>query len=432
MTIRAHDGVERGVLRAPIVSIVLTLASSAIAQPAIPPAAQRAAQRATQPATDALPTFAESDLRLLDTMLEQGAVALVELEEGERLPAIVLATRVEADAAEVAAIVANPEGYPSFMPAVSEVAITERNGASLGFHWTWRTAVFQLRGDAALTHLAPTEAQRARGHRIVLTRIGGDLGRGREVWRIVPIGERRSLIVLSTRMDLRDANYLARTVSQASRSINRSVNLAMGFAAMLRAKHEAERRAGVQPVQAAEQELRPPRFRVRELEPLLHRGDLLLIESDGAVMRRGAVLSRLPHGEREVRQIMLDPVAFCQALIQGSHAEVREVRPDGRHFDWRVDIPIVGSGGAMRLHERTDRVIELEATSGALAGGQWRFNTYAMGPSATVVYGWARFDVAGANFLLRAICDADAAFRPGLSAATEIMMARALRIRLRF
>ena len=39
--------------------------------------------------------------------------------------------------------------------------------------------------------------------------------------------------------------------------------------------------------------------------------------------------------------------------------------------------------------------------------------------------------VGTASFLLRAIVDADESFRTGLSAATQIMFARALRIRLR-
>ena len=53
-----------------------------------------------------------------------------------------------------------------------------------------------------------------------------------------------------------------------------------------------------------------------------------------------------------------------------------------------------------------------------------------MPANATGVVGWATFDVGDTNFLLRAIVDADSALRPGLNAAAEVMMARALRIRV--
>ncbi len=127
---------------------------------------------------------------------------------------------------------------------------------------------------------------------------------------------------------------------------------------------------------------------------------------------------------------MLDPVAFTQALIAGSRATIRERTDNLVRFDWGVDLPIIGTSGAMTLREQQDRVIDLDAVSGAMAGGHWRFVTQPLSGNATGVLGWASFDVGTANFLLRAIVEADAGFRPGLSAATEIMMARALRIRL--
>jgi hypothetical protein len=169
---------------------------------------------------------------------------------------------------------------------------------------------------------------------------------------------------------------------------------------------------------------------LRALEPLLRRGDLLFIESDGTELRQTSVATRLPHAEARVREIMLDPVAFTQALIAGSSAEVRERNDEGVRFDWAVDLPFVGTRGAMTLREHEDGVVALEAVSGAMEGGRWRFVTQPLSAGATGVLGWAHFDVGTANFLLRAVIEADGSFRPGLSAATEIMMARALRIRL--
>lgn len=386
-----------------------------------------------QPRTDALSAplrgFTTAELARIAPLVGRGVVGLVELPQGDLLPGIHLVAEIEAPAETVRDVIARPAEYPSFMPAVSEVALQDRHEHMVGFTWRWRTSVFVLGGRAVLALYEPPPAQRARGYRVVVERTDGDLGQGREVWRILPRGPRRSLLLLSTRMDLTDANELTRQLSSASRSISRSINLAMGFAMLARVRMESERRAGFARPEV-EAELARPQVDLAALDSILRRGDLLLIEVNGVALRQVTVATRLPHREERVREIMLDPVAFTQALIAGSSATVRERTDEGVRFDWAVDIPIVGSGGGMTLRESADRSIELDAISGAMDGGRWRFVTQPLAGSATGVLGWAAFDVRSANFLLRALCEADASLGPGLSAATELMMARALRLRL--
>lgn len=407
-------------LVAPIAALVL----------AAGPTLALAQERPGQDAVEApLRGFTTAELARIEPLLAQGTVGLVELPQGGRLPAVHLAAIVRTSPSTLAAVISHPEHYPRFMPAVSEVVVTARRGPVTGFSWRWQTAIFSLHGEAMLTVYSPPPGHPERGYRITVERTGGDLGRGREVWRIVPHAQGESLLTLSARIDLRDANYLARRVAAAARSLNRSVNLAMAFAMLLRAQNEAEHRAGRTRTSIAAGPRRPD-VELARFEPLLRRGDLLLIESNGAELRQCSVMTRLERPESRVRSIMLDPVAFTEALIAGSRAQVREPTERGLAFDWQVDLPLIGTGGSMTLGEREDRVIELDATGGAMEGGRWRFVTERLRSGATAVLGWAHFDVGSANFLLRAIVDADPAFQPGLSAATEIMMARALRIRL--
>src|SRR5690606_3037539 len=173
-----------------------------------------------------------------------------------------------------------------------------------------------------------------------------------------------------------------------------------------------------------------PPIDLARMDPLLRRGDLLFVEVAGIALRQTSVATRLSHPEARVRETLLDPVPFTQAPIAGRRATVRERDEDGTLFDWSVDLPLIGTGGSMQLAEAGDRTIHLDATGGALNDGRWRFVTQRLPGGATGVLGWAAFDVGSANFLLRAIVEADASLRPGLSAATELMMARALRIRL--
>ena len=178
-------------------------------------------------------------------------------------------------------------------------------------------------------------------------------------------------------------------------------------------------------------ELRRPAIDVRPLEPMLLHADIVLIEAAGEQFRQSAVITRYPRREAQVRSVMGDPVAFSEALIQGSTATVTgQPAPRTVAFDWRYDMPLVGASGSMVMREREDRVLELDATEGSMRGGRWRFETSRLPSGATAVLGWAHFDVAEGNFVLRAICDADPTFHVGLGASTEIMMARAVRIRI--
>jgi hypothetical protein len=373
--------------------------------------------------------FTTAELNRITPLLDHGIVGLVELAQGDVVPAIHLAAHVEAPAEVVRDVLANPSAYPSFMPAVSEVVEHEAHESSVAFTWRWRTSIFTLGGDATLTRLDPSASERERGYRVMVERTRGDLGQGREVWRVLPQGPRRSLVLMSTRMDLRDANYLTRQMAHASLSMSRSINLSMGLGMLTRVRMEAERRAGYERPSVDAALARPPLDAV-SLDPLLRRGDVVLVEVNGAELRQSSVVTRLPHPEQTVRDMMLDPVSFTQALINGSSAVVRERTDDGVRFDWAIDLPLIGTGGTMTLREAEDRVIHLDAIGGAMNGGAWRFATRPLPGGATAVTGWASFDVGSANFLLRAIVDADASLRPGLSAATEVMMARALRIRL--
>src|SRR5690606_28300447 len=123
------------------------------------------------------------------------------------------------------------------------------------------------------------------------------------------------------------------------------------------------------------------------MDPLLRRGDLLFIEVDGIALCQTSVATRLSHPEARVREIMLDPVAFPQALIAGSRATVRVRDEDGTLFDWSVDLPLIGTGGSMQLAEAGDRTIHLGATGGALNDGRWRFVTQRLPGGATGVLG---------------------------------------------
>jgi hypothetical protein len=378
-----------------------------------------------------LATFTPAELAVLEPLLASGVVSLVEFAYGEELPAVVIACIVEASADEVARVIGDPAAYPTFMPALDSVAVTTTEGDAQSYDWTWQTSIFTLRGQNTMQRYAPPPDHPERGYRFVMRQVAGDLGTGRTVWRVVPRGEGRSLIMSSSRMDLRDSNYIARQLAAASSTVNRAINVALAFSMVLRTRGEAERRVSFTRARVldAGDDPEEPAIATEPMEAMLLRGDLMWVEtSDGTDQGRVVAIGRMHTDEARTRTAILDPAGFTQGFLQGAHATSLEAET-GSRFEWGIDLPLVGTRGVMHMTERPDTVIALDGESGALEGARWRFRTTPR-DYGTLVTAWGRFDLAEGLWLVRVVQDADAAFRPGLSASAELMMLRGLRARV--
>jgi len=403
------------------------------------PAASEAAETAR------LSALSSADRTALAPLLARGPVALVEFTEGDALPALLLAAEIAAPAATVAAVVGDPAAYPRFMGVLDTVAITGRHTGSLSYDWTWRTAIFELRGSNVMTRTDPPAGHPERGWRFGVRATGGDLGTGRFLWSVLPVDATHSLVTLATRLDLRDANYLARQMSQASKSVNRSINLSLGFVMLLGVRQEAQRQAGHTPARLAQPgaPLAPSGVDLARLAPLLTRGDLVALTLDGDALDHVTALARTGTGREFVTPIVTDPRAFGSALMPGSHATVVSVDEPGACapgalctgratvFDWAIDIPLIGTSGRMRLTpaDTTGDVVEVAGVRGAMHAGHWRVETHVQPWGEAVVVAVGRFDPGDTTWLLRGVVRSSADFGAGLAASAELMLARAIRAR---
>lgn len=383
----------------------------------------------------ALATFSAAELRQISPLLDGGVVSLVEWAYGTELPAVVLACRVHASPDVVAAVIGDPAHYPAFMPALDSVTVTSdamnEGVRSVSYGWTWEASIFTLHGDNTMEHYAPPEGEAARGHRFVVRSTGGDLGVGRTVWRILPDGD-GSIVMSSSRMDLRDANYIARSLAAASSTMNRSINVALAFSMMARTRAEAERRSGTSrahlPAPSGEPER--PSFDATRIEALLMRGDLMWVETtDGTDQGRVVAFTRLSQDPARVSAAILDPGGFANGMLSGAHANVLETTATSTRFEWGIDLPLVGTSGEMRMTAREDGILCLDATDGALEGAAWRYFAQPR-DYGTLLTAWGTFDLASGLWLVDVVQGADPSFRPGLSASAELMMVRGLRYRL--
>lgn len=383
--------------------------------------------------TERLQGLTKTDLARLEPHLQAGPVALVEFIDEEKnkeaLPAVNVAAIVHAPARTVMAIIEKPEAYPKFMRTLDEVEIVQRkNGLPVVYDWRWRMALLQLGGRQSMTVYAPPKDRPEVGHRITINSQSGDFGTGRISMRVLPRGERESLVVVSMRLDLRTANYVARKLARAARSINRSANMSLAYTMLLSFRREAETRAGYQHVAGVARELRKPALDLRSALPMLARGDLVLLDMSGDALNQISVFGLIYKQRALVREVMLDTDAFGSALMPGSVAKVVARRDGVTTFDWDIDLPLVGVSGRMRMREG-DPVVAVDAVDGALSGGRWNFETQALSRDATMISGWASFDLRNSSWFLRALTDADPYLGHGMSAASQVMLMRALRSR---
>jgi hypothetical protein len=326
------------------------------------------------------------------------------------------------------ALIQKPESYPKFMRTLDHVEVVHRNAQAVVYDWRWQMSLLSLGGRQAMTVYAPPASRPANGYRVTIDSQSGDFGTGRIALRVLPRGARESLLVVSMRLDLRNANYVARKLALAARSINRSANMSLAYTMLLSFRHEAEKRSGSTPPARSAAALHKPALATNALLPMLGRGDLVLLDMSGDRLNQIAVFGLIPRKRALVREVMLDTDAFGSALMPGSEAKVVEKRAGVTTFDWDIDLPLVGVSGRMRMREG-DPVVAVDAVDGALEGGQWNFETAELTREITMISGWASFDLRNSSWFLRALTDADPYLGHGMSAASQVMLMRALRSR---
>jgi hypothetical protein len=378
---------------------------------------------------DRLEGLSKDDLLRLGPELAAGPVALVEFSDmqADQLPAINIAVPVQARAELVTRIVSDPAGFPGFMPTLDSVKIVAKHDNSIVYDWAFDLAVLHMQGRNVMTVYPAPVGRADAASRITIDSEQGDLGRGRFLFRVHPRGE-ASLLVVSMRLDLREANFVARQVAKAARSINRSANVALAFSLALHVRSEAERQAKHPPAAGLPRGLRKPEIELARLAPLLNRGDLLFFSTSGVELDQIAVVGAVAQSEAKVQSVMHDAESFGSALLPGSTAKVVARDASSTTFDWAVALPLVGVSGRMRMEDKPP-VLSVAATQGALSGGRWLFSLTPVTPEVTLVTSWARFDFSHSTWLLEKLVSADPYLGQGIIGASQIVLMRAVRAR---
>jgi carbon monoxide dehydrogenase subunit G len=359
-------------------------------------------------------------------------VALIEFADQnvDQLPAVNIAVPIHASAETVTRVLTDPAGFPRFMPTLDRVAIVAKHDTSIVYDWAFDMAVLRLRGRNTMTIYPAPKGKPDAAARVTIDSDEGDLGRGRMLFRVHPRGA-DSLLVLSLRLDLREANFVARQVAKAARSVNRSANIGLAFSMALHTREEAERREHpntTAAVSTTAPALHKPAIDLPRLAPLLNRGDILLFENRGPVLDQLAAIGAIGQQQAKVQEVMHDAKAFGSSLVPGSKAEVVSHTGDVTTFDWKIDLPLLGVSGQMRMKDQGS-LLTIDATDGALRGGRWQFELTPVNADATLVNGWAHFTFDDSSWLLEKLTSADPYLAQGMIGASELMLLRAVRTR---
>lgn len=434
----------------PLVGLVIAMASIAAAPPRARASDAPAAKPATKQVAKTAPLgiLSPKERSALLPFMEAGPVALVEFSAGEDLPAIVFAARVAAPPAEVAEVIADVGAYPKFMPAVGDVEVLSRVGTMKSYAWKWKTSLFTLEGENILKAYAPPEGREDYGHRITVQSTRGDLGSGRMMWRLYPLvtgaptargkagaltaeaarGATETLLVFSSRLDLRRANWVTKQINTGERSINRTANIALAFAMLRGVTRRAEDRGRVRGPRLSEAPLARPTASPKKLATLLGRGDLLFITMDGDALRQVASVGRTFSRYSKMRSVMSKPEAFGSALVPGSYVRVEKQEGGATDFRWGIDIPLIGTSGKMHMEDR-GHVIEIDAVSGAIEGGSWRFEPVKLPWREGAVVSWGRFEPEKASWLIKSLVSGNPDLGHGIIIGSQLMVSRAIRTR---
>lgn len=408
-------------LAAPVLFWALFLAS---VQALIAPLARAESDALNQ----RLEALDDADRKLLAPHLARGPVGLVELAKGDVLPSVLVASYVEAPADLAASIIGNPGDYPKFMKTLDHVEVLSRSSTQTAYKWTWQTGMLLMEGENRMTAFAPPKGKPELGHRISVKSERGQLGEGRLMWRVLPVSAQRSLVMLSMRIDMRDANIVMRQLDAAAKSVNRSVNIALCYVMMLGAKREAERQSGKAVPLPAQVALEPPKVDIARLHPLLTRADLLLMELTSSGLGKLGIVGRTDLRREQLLPIISEPESFGKSLVPGSYARVTKREAGVKTFQWGIGLPLIGTSGTMAMREEKG-TIAIDAVDGAMKGGKWRFDIPSLPSGEAIVVGYSQFDISKASWLIEKITSLDPVMGHGLAAATQVMLLRALRKR---
>lgn len=361
------------------------------------------------------PLFARHDVVILSESSAAGEPA-----------AMTLAVRVRAPRATVFATLEDPNNFYYLSTLFKENDVIEEHDNAKAWTWASRHKVLSVTGMNTVALFPPRRAD------VRIAR--SSLGVGDFTFDFHEDGPDRTIVVLSGILDVQSSEWLIRFLVGGNPSMRQAMNVAIGIVCIKGVKALAERLAAGKPMDrhrtggksGGELRTTSPK-EIRALAPLLARGQVVLVDSNGGGrMRQVTAIEnvRAPFGR--VLDAVSAPKNFQKMIRAISDVTVESAAPTEVFFSWTLGFSVFSISSRNRLSSAGDGVI-LEGLEGDLAGAKWRWQIIPTAPDNTVVayHGFAK--VGKAAVILDKTVRREPYLEHGLMAGSNMVMLRAMR-----
>lgn len=362
-------------------------------------------------------------------LLERGELALVESGPGGRSKQIAIMTVIAAPPEPVYDAILKVEAYPEFLRNMKSTRVTQRTASVVGYEWVLDLPVFDLAGHRAM-----------RGQRPRLVEVRGTRGHFRssqDRWELFAVdGGRRTLAVLYRAVEFRDAGVVLRTLTELEPSMANALNLAMGFVQVRSLRLHVEKapspsyRAPAGPLSPLGKiELGPGGVRPEVIAPLLDRGVLALVESDGeGALRQVNLWSRVQASEATLRGVVMEASEYARFIPTFKETKLSRLADGHYRLEWTLDIPLVSVAGVTDVFARADGSIDMLAVSGDVKRAHWRWGFSPQGDSTLLMHE-AYSDVREASWLVEKMIAKEPLLEHGIVVASSVIGVQAIKDR---
>lgn len=372
------------------------------------------------------------DVPVVAELAERGELALIESSPEGAARQVILFAVLAAPPEQVWDVLMDVEAYPQFLRTVVATKITRRDGPMMAYDWELDLPFFNLKGERLQRGQRPKVVE-VRGNR-------GHLVGSRERWELYPLdGGKRTLAAFYRALDVDTGGILLKTMVKLEPSMEQGANLSTAFVHLRGLRRRIEGKSGPEPPQV--RRTGPvPAFRPLglgaeslaegRLKRLLRHGQLALIEShDDGALRQVALVTVVDAPSEKLSAVIRAPEKYPEFIKNFAQQKVTTL-PDGRlQLQWELEVPLTNLHGTSVMAMGEDGTVEIEAVSGDITRGRWRWELTPLGAGATLPVHYAYTDVRESSWVTRKIVDREPLFEHGIVIASGTVALAAMKAR---
>lgn len=375
--------------------------------------------------------FSKQEVEAIAPLLRRhGLVGLSETKANDAPEAMTLAVRVAAPREQVFKVFENPENFYYLSTLFKENEVLQQHENNKAWSWASRHKLFSFTGTNTIALFPPRRAD--------VKIVNSTIGAGDFTFVLHPDGPDHTIVVLSGLLDVQTSEWLIRYLLGGNPAMRQAMNVAIGIVVVKGVKAMAERMAAGKGLDKHRTRGRsggtPRQIRVKELEalaPLLVRGQVVITDSHrGGRLRQATVVEVFDAPAAEILSAISAPRNYPKMIKAISDVTVHDdTDPRNIDFSWSFGFSVFSLESRNRM-TAVDGGILVEALTGDLEGGAWRWQIVPTAENRTVVAYHGYADIQKAGYILKKTYRREPYLEHGMIAGSNMVMVRAVRKRL--